>query len=189
MVYMCPEHQILSLYLDGELPSPWKEQMEAHLGECPRCAARLASYRRLGNAVAPPLPPGLVENARERVWRAVGALAENPAPRREPSLWRRSVAVPLPALAAAAAALLIALGLAFTGAPPADAPDAVMAAGINLDVRDMVPASDITGVLQYLGDDSADIVIIRLPESRNFRSAGEPTILKAADYSRRRTAQ
>jgi anti-sigma factor RsiW len=187
---MCPEHQILSLYLDGELPSPWKEQMEAHLAECPRCAARLEEYRSLGAVIAPPLPAGVVENARERVWRLVEPLTESrPSRRKKPGLWRRSVAVPLPALALAAAALLITLGFALTAPSRTDAPDAVMAAGINLDVRDMAPASDITGVLQYLGDDSSDIVIIRLPESRNFRSAGEPAILKAADYSRRRTAR
>jgi hypothetical protein len=46
----------------------------------------------------------------------------------------------------------------------------------------MVPASDLSGILQYLGDDSPDIVIIRLPESRSFMSSGEPAIIKAADY-------
>jgi hypothetical protein len=36
---------------------------------------------------------------------------------------------------------------------------------------------------QYLGgDDSGDIVIIRLPESRSFNSYGEPAIIRAAEY-------
>jgi hypothetical protein len=40
-------------------------------------------------------------------------------------------------------------------------------------------------VLQYLGsNDTGDILILRLPESRNFASYGEPAIIKAADYTR-----
>jgi hypothetical protein len=54
----------------------------------------------------------------------------------------------------------------------------------------MVPVSDMNGIMQYLGqEDTADFVIIRLPESRNFVSSGEPTLVKAADYSRRNPAQ
>jgi hypothetical protein len=65
-----------------------------------------------------------------------------------------------------------------------------MAATGTIDMQGIVPVSDMNGVLQYLGNqDTADIMIIRLPESRNFSSSGEPTIIKAADYSRRRGSQ
>jgi hypothetical protein len=51
-----------------------------------------------------------------------------------------------------------------------------------------IPVADMNGVIQYLGnDDTADIVIIRLPESKSFMSFGEPAIVKAADYSGRST--
>jgi hypothetical protein len=61
---------------------------------------------------------------------------------------------------------------------------------MGLDLQGMVPVSDMNGIMQYLGqEDTADFVIIRLPESRNFVSSGEPTIVKAADYSRRNPAQ
>jgi len=41
-------------------------------------------------------------------------------------------------------------------------------------------------VLQQLagGRDNGEVLIIRLPESRNFTSYGEPAIINAADYSR-----
>ena len=51
-------------------------------------------------------------------------------------------------------------------------------------MQTIVPITDLNGVLQYLGnDDSPDIMIIRLPESRSFMSSGEPAIIRAADYS------
>jgi hypothetical protein len=44
--------------------------------------------------------------------------------------------------------------------------------------------------MQYLGaQDNSDYMIINLPEAKNFTSAGEPLIIKAADYSRRAGAR
>jgi hypothetical protein len=52
-------------------------------------------------------------------------------------------------------------------------------------LSETIPVTNMGEVLQYLGNhDDADVVILKLPESRNFHSAGEPTILKAADYRR-----
>jgi hypothetical protein len=89
--------------------------------------------------------------------------------------------VPLPAVAAvAAAALILAFGVFFVRSPrqasPADSALTYSA------LETLAPASDLNGILQYLGDDSPDIVIIRLPESRSFMSSGEPAIIRAADY-------
>jgi anti-sigma factor RsiW len=42
---MCPDRQILSVYLDEELPSPWKEKMEAHVSSCAECQAVLEKYQ------------------------------------------------------------------------------------------------------------------------------------------------
>jgi hypothetical protein len=50
---------------------------------------------------------------------------------------------------------------------------------------DIIPFSGMESVLQYLGGtDTGDILILRLPESRNFSSYGEPAMLRAADYIR-----
>jgi hypothetical protein len=180
---MCPDHQILSVYMDGELPSPWKEKMEHHLALCARCRKKLEAYQgmsrlldRTGDG------DGALKGAKERVWIKLQDRPEwNFSPR--PGIWRRSVAVPFPAAVAAAALLFITLGaLAFRQfffTPPAQ--DG-MAAGVGLDLPGMIPVSDMSGVLQYLGSqDPGDIVILRLPESRNFMSSGEPRIIKAAE--------
>ena len=116
-------------------------------------------------------------------------------PAARPSVWRRTVSLPLPAAAAAAAIFVFAFVFAITrpfGA--ATAPDqqsqAMASADSTINLDNIVPASDLMGVMQYLGkQDNPDYMIINLPEARTFTSAGEPLIIKAADYSRRADAR
>jgi hypothetical protein len=189
---MCPDRQLLSVYLDGELPSPWKEKMETHLGQCPQCGERLETYRRLfapaGENAALDASGVMEDAAKERVWGALetslrGKNAEGRLyqPRR---LWRRSVSIPLPAAAAAAVIILGALAALWMRKPAGNAalPNMIVASEENL-APGVVPVSDMNGVLQYLGGEG-DILILRLPESRSFISSGEPAIIKAADYAR-----
>jgi hypothetical protein len=179
---MCPDRQILSLYADGELPSPWKEKLEIHLPLCARCRERLEAYRGLSRFLRRAENGDSLEAAKERVFLKLRRSGGDSLPR-SLSLWRKNVSIPFPAMAAAAL-LLFVLGLAvfrqilFTG----PLRDRVMAAGVNLDLQDFTPVSDINGILQYLGaKDTGDIVILRLPDNRNFMSSGEPRILKAAE--------
>jgi hypothetical protein len=191
---------MLSVYLDGELPSPWKEKMEKHLALCVSCRDRLDAYRETAcrlkeaEAASPGGDPAAVsageaalERAKDRVWLRLQNLEAGDTGRPAPGIWRRSVSIPLPAAAAAAVIFCIALA-AFWFRQNAGTPQIqdMTAAGMELDLRGIVPVSDMHGVLQYLGDrDTGDIVILRLPESRNFMSSGEPTILKAAELPAR----
>jgi acetyl-CoA acetyltransferase len=133
-----------------------------------------------------PAGKAALEAAKDRVWLRLQNI-EAPSRRPTPAIWRRSVSIPLPAAAAAAVILFIALAALLFRQNTAAFPMQDMAtAGVDLDVRGIVPVSDMHGVLQYLGDqDTGDIVILRLPESRSFMSSGEPTILKAADLPAR----
>ena len=195
---MCPDRQILSVYHDCELPSPWKEKMEAHLAGCPECRAVLAKIERFSAAMREePVhkPEFSSEEARERVWDALVRSGGKPCPalgREFPpgrKVWNRSVTIPLPAAVAAAAFFALAFTLALVNRPssPNEIPDTAISAGMDLDVPDIVPVSNMNDVLQYLGQDNSgtDFMIIRLPETKSFMSAGEPAIIRAADYSRR----
>jgi anti-sigma factor RsiW len=184
---MCPEHQLLSVYADGELPSPWKEKMESHVAECPVCGKRLEQYRLL--FAGEKAGTEAMEQAKARVWRNIEAGAGSARSAREKApVWRRNVAVPLPLAAAAAALVLFALGALWLQRP--EPGDTVIAADPEIETPGIIPVSDMRGVLQYLGsNDSGDFLILRLPESRNFMSAGEPMILKAADYNTRSVPQ
>jgi hypothetical protein len=179
---MCPDRQILSVYHDGELPSPWKEKMEAHLETCPECRAQLDRYRQIFRN--PAVEESALDASKERIRRRLDDRFHRPGPgpRR---FWSRTVPVPLPAAAAAAAVLVFALAMLFAGQPGGRVQDIPVAAGMGVDLQN-IPVADFNGMLQYLGgEDSADIVIIRLPESKSFTSLGEPALVKAADYSGR----
>jgi hypothetical protein len=193
MVLMCPDRQILSVYVDGELPSPWKEKMEAHLQSCAVCRDRLEGYHRLsrilgdkGAGIPGSVSKERVEEAGERIWQKIARLdreRQNAAAR----FRYRTISIPLPAAAAAAVIFMVVLMAAiFLPSSFIGGREMASSSGIDLDVHGITPVSDMNGVLQYLGNqDAADFVIIRLPESRSFMSSGEPTIIKAADYSRR----
>ncbi|MHC6202845.1 anti-sigma factor family protein [Breznakiellaceae bacterium SP9] len=180
---MCPNRQILSVYFDGELSSPWKEKMEAHLCSCPDCASQLEKYQRsrVMLSVQTHYIEGSESAAKERVWTALAAAPPQGTPK---SFWQRKIAIPLPA---AAAILAILLGVLLTRLPQ-DSTTAIAAneaPGTNA-LQDASGLSNMNEVLQFLGDrDTEDIMVIRLPESRRFSSSGDPTIIKASDYSRR----
>jgi anti-sigma factor RsiW len=198
---MCLDRQILSLYIDGELPSPWKERMEAHAGSCPDCQVRLENYRKLRSVLLSGETEDAMETAKRRVWSALAGKDENrvvpagfsPVKPKRRDVWGRTISLPLPAVAAAAAVFAVITFLAVLGlrsSASARFQEPAVAAGIGTDLQGIGPVTDMNGVLQYLSrQDTAEYMIIRLPESRNFSSAGEPALLKATDYSRRRSSQ
>lgn len=183
---MCPDRQLLSVYTDQELPSPWKEKLESHLSECPDCAERAGRYKAFSSALRRQGESD-TEEAKARVWKALHKAVASPAAATVfPSRHRRGINIPIPA--AVAAVLVVALVAAFVGGPllsPRNQ-DQTMAR-LGTEVPGIIPVSDMAGILQYLDsqDSSTEIVIIRLPETRSFISSGEPALIRAADYTRR----
>lgn len=191
---MCPERQLLSVYLDGELPSPWKERMEAHLVSCSECAALLERFRGRKDMFKTSLPED--GGAKERVWRNLSTRMAygrergfNPVKLNQ-RIWRRTITLPFPA-AVAAAVLVIAFMVAavrpFAPAVRQQVPEIVSAnAPVDFDVKGVVSAQDMNSIVHYLEqEDASNYMIIKLPESKTFTRIGEPNILKAVDYSGR----
>jgi len=188
---LCPDRQLISVYHDGELPSPWKEKLESHISGCPSCRKRLEAYRRISEKPCP-TSADTADTARERVWRRLeSAVAGNvttplsSAPPRRIWLQKR-ISVPVPA--AVAAAVLFIVFASFWVIKPAgtaEMPGMILASEAEFDMPAVFPYSDMESVLHYLsGRDNSEVLIIRLPESRNFQQYGEPAIIRAADYSR-----
>jgi anti-sigma factor RsiW len=196
---MCPDRQLLSVYHDGELPSPWREKLEAHVSECSTCQERLSVYNRVSQGLLAPqtqadegaltgrlmVSNDRLEEAKSRVWKNLyrSINARTPAP--SVQVWRRPLTIPVPA--AVAAVLVVAFLAALIGGPLTVQKQTDQAiARIGSQVQGVVPVSDMSGVLKYLQsqDNSADIVIIRLPENNKFVPSGEPSIIRAADYTR-----
>jgi hypothetical protein len=174
---MCPDHQILSVYFDGELPSPWKEKMEQHLAACPLCRSRLDCYSALSTKLK--AEEGDLTERRERVWGNLDRAHYRPV---QPVFWRRSFQVPMPAAIAAAALIAIA-GLFAMRAYMREPPETALMASFDGPEN----PEDIKQVFQYLEAQAAggESVTIRLPESQRFTAAGAPTLIKAADYTGR----
>jgi len=205
---MCPDPQLLSIYVDGELPSPWKEKMENHFSQCPGCEGKLENLKRLhelfkkdtsarrtivdrnaeGSAVEHERQ--FMEEAKSRVWRKLESKRRF---RSSAGLWQRRLSIPLPAAAAAAVIVALLTMLIFRGGQvknngfaqqSQESPVNFILAAED-EFPGIIPAADISGVLQYLAPEGTDVIILRLPESRNFSRTGEPAIIRAADYPRR----
>jgi anti-sigma factor RsiW len=116
---MTQEHEqfedLLSAYLDGELAD--RAELEAHLATCPSCEGRLAEYRAVGDSLRrqareEPTPAALRERVAAALDAAEATVASPWARRRRP-MWS-------PGVMAAAAAVVLAVGIAVTGRGRAD---------------------------------------------------------------------
>jgi hypothetical protein len=179
---MCPDPQLLSIYMDGEMPSPWKEKLENHLEQCSLCREKLNGFRQLFNEPDLPDEQEFMETAKNKVWQNLAGYNYKPST----GLWRRRINIPLPA-AAAAAVILVILTAVWTRGGPSQIAEPVERMNFSVaseETLPVIPAMDMNGILQYLSSDSTDIIILRLPENSNFVSSGEPAIIRAADYRR-----
>jgi hypothetical protein len=183
----CSFEQWLSVYYDQEMDSQYKEKMESHIAGCPSCAKHLAAYKAISLSLAPAEDDHL-EEAQQRVLQKLETNSNysyfgNHMAWGSP-IWKRRVSIPIPA-AAAAVFMLIALALLWIRSPGrVESTNMAITAETEI-LPDVIPFSGMESVLQYLGGtDTGEIIILRLPESRNFASYGEPAIIKAADYSR-----
>jgi hypothetical protein len=203
---MCPDPQLLSIYLDGELPSPWKEKIQAHFAQCPICREKLENFKklkelfkndksscrtyveRIAGESRTYTEQELIE-AKERVWKNIES-RRSYTPRF--GLLRQKISIPLPAAAAAAIVILL-LTVFWLRGPGGDNHLAENTENTNFilatemdridELPVMLPAADMSGVLQYLASDGANIIIFQLPENKNFFRSGEPAIIKAADFT------
>lgn len=48
----CPDADLYSAFVDGEVPSPWKEKLESHLASCPSCEKQANRYKRLHELIS-----------------------------------------------------------------------------------------------------------------------------------------
>jgi anti-sigma factor RsiW len=191
--------------MDGELPSPWKEKLENHLAQCGGCREKLENFSRLFEKPDALREQELMEAAKDRVWQNLESgrrtppkgLSASRIPRE--GLWRRRISIPLPAAAAAVLLVVLAGTLwirgGFSNQPVAPASAAVPNMSLateealpvipaTADMNGVLP-TDMNSILQYLGSEGGNVIILQLPESSSFKSSGEP-IIQTADYNGRR---
>ncbi len=179
---MCPDRDILSAYIDGELGVPWDEAIAAHVASCAHCQAILDGLRETRQALH---REGDLDwkGPMERVRRGILVhAAARPAPS---PLWRRRVPVPIP-VAALAAAVVLCLGVALavslfrsnvglvriTKAP---------AGGTEIQIA--APIADLESLIRSIGgEDPSNEDIITLPKNVRLIPVGEPRMGKADEF-------
>lgn len=104
----CPDSDLFSAYVDGEVPSPWKEKLEAHATSCPECAKRTEHYKIQQNLIRqnqPALNETRLEESFSRLCAKrnvlVAAMAHTPQKQPLYIAWaQKAVRIPISALAA-----------------------------------------------------------------------------------------
>lgn len=176
---MCPDRQILSALVDGEVPSPWNEKILKHLETCEGCSRVVREYRRASESFtgSPGPEPGA---ARDAVW---ARLAESSRSRRPEPLWRARFAVPLPVAAAALFAVAVLSTLVVTSRRENNALRMAVFAATEL-TQPVNQASAMESVLQFLESrDSRITVTVQLPPGAGLESYGKPVFMKAPDLA------
>ncbi|MDR0909132.1 MAG: zf-HC2 domain-containing protein [Spirochaetaceae bacterium] len=176
---MCPDAELLSVYVDGELPSPWKEKLEAHLVSCAECSAKIDSYQRIDSFFEK--EKELMTKGKER--------PELLFPQRQ-NFWQRRVSIPNSAILAAGAAALalfaLSFGLQFARLNTAGSQAAALVADTGANstasaaVENYPVFSNMDEALKYFSNSGMDI--IQLPVEQSFAPLGKPAIIRAADY-------
>ena len=115
---MCPDKEILSAHLDGELPPVWEKKLKQHLLECPACAKKFASLERLSGMVRGTqfeISQKEILSGKEKIYAELLERKNYLTQSGQNSpLWKRQVSLPFPLLAAAALVCLF-LGAGLIG--------------------------------------------------------------------------
>ncbi|HUW70862.1 MAG TPA: zf-HC2 domain-containing protein [bacterium] len=184
MATMCPDRELLSALVDGEVPSPWSDAIERHVHGCESCAREVASLRHTHDLFAADIVA--MDSAAAR---ASGRVAERlrlqpPRSIHVEHIWSRRYAIPLPA-AAAAAILMAVLSFALVQSSHrnADLRVAVQKAIEATPVSTSASGTGIESILDYLSRQNASVnVNITLPAGTYAGATGEPFIVREADY-------
>lgn len=176
---MCPDRELLSALVDGEVASPWRESLERHLEACPPCSTYVEELSSLRSAFTK--DAGSMDQVAARVRARVydGVLIGSSA--RIP-VWARRLSIPVPAAAAAALVFsALALALAMSGARNSELRMAVQNAVAPVPVASSGPAMD--SIFEFLARQEGGVnITISLPSGNFAGASGEPFIIREVDY-------
>ena len=106
----CPDKDLYSVYVDGELESSWKEKIEEHLASCEKCQRVVDSYRTISLKLSENSSPDLdIQGSFLKLYaKRQDCLKRMEINRNKPTSWMyKSNKIPIPALAAAALFLFV----------------------------------------------------------------------------------
>lgn len=193
---MCPDESLLSAYVDGEVPSPWKENMESHFRECPVCTGRIAEFRRLDSdiqalqtadldsslaaaqkRIAADLDFGLADSGRSTN-RSIRAIRREGESRVRQAMSRR-ISVPAPLLAASFVIIIFLAGILLGGnVLSGRKPQSMASASGTIQAG----SSSMESINKYWTSQKSDQgVTITMPSEVSFEPIGDPVIMTYED--------
>ena len=185
---MCPDDTLLSAFFDGEVSSPWKEQIEEHLISCEKCRSIVDGYA---------VQSQLLQNDPEPVFSSNFSDLEHLIRHKSTvhvaeSLWSGVKWPAIPAVAAAAAIFAFVMGFVLAGNSGAAGsymtqPIAV-SEGWSIPQGDLtVPGEDINALLSLLEPSDSQLFnqesSMELPVDLNLELYGDSQLLKSASLS------
>ncbi len=189
---MCPEDDIISAYLDGELEPSISIKVEKHIAGCEKCQEKLKTFQRISHILLEDDSPDYLasmEKVKRRI--QISQLASDRGMSKESvrsSWWYRRIEFPLP-LAIAAMLLIVFLGMVlFLKIPSANSVRMMRIkkepSGVT-EVQVSAPIEDLEALLKTLdNNDFKKEVIIQLPPKSQFLMMGEPKIMREAEFTR-----
>jgi anti-sigma factor RsiW len=178
---MCLDNELISAYMDGEVPQPWNDKIRNHLADCPECRDKAERYRQVdalisrSNQISEHQVAASKSCVKERIQEQLSYTN-----RERKSVWNKTVSVPIPLAAAAVILMLMLAGfLTLIGVSGTQTPHL----GDNLNIT--LNPEDVEALLKALQTHEGEIVI-ELPEEPEFRYLSEPELIKAADQERTR---
>lgn len=179
---MCPDDELLSAYIDGELTPELLDQVEADLAGSSEVRARLEEFEAMSEALHMEPEPDF-EAARMRVWQSIQS-AKDQLP--EQDIFHKRVSIPMPLAAAAAFVILIAGALLSyfaigTGLFQSEAQMAHATGNVTVHIEE---GEDLSALLQALNSgDRVRQVSIEMPENARFAYQGEARLIRAVEMS------
>ena len=178
---MCPDTDLLSAYLDEELPDDIRRGVTEHLKTCEQCGSVVNRYRRISTR----LQEGVIECPSEEIEEAQRRTKILLKRYREVShpVWKKKVGIGWIAAAASLAFVLggvTALQIRKTVSPdPMAYLESHPALNITINVKNIQQLLEILNQQEGIRE-----VTIQLPEDPRFEFQSEPIFIRASDYKR-----
>jgi len=180
---MCPDHELISAWIDGEVPSPWRETIERHIETCATCSQVVLTMKQAHDLFSSDAEviDASSQAARVRVEERLGFAVFHGTPGTG-AFWTRRYPVPFPVAAAAALALaVLGFALADSGRRNTDLRMAVQRAYEATPVA--TSGMGMESIIEYISrQNSAVNINITLPAEAFGSVTGDPFIVREADF-------
>ena len=179
---MSLDEKLISAYIDNEVSSPWKEELEKELEQSPEDQRLLDQYRSLQTLFKNDLDVPDTAQSKERVYHRIKEKIERK--RNKKPILKRKLNIPLPLAAAAAAAIIFLAGALSYSLLSRQKADDYISLGEGRSLNLTIKVEDVEQLMDVLySRDMLREITIELPDSPQFQILGEPKLLKATEFS------